>query len=74
MVRGFSSPRYGKAFLSLGGLGWGKRVLVPGVSELAKGPPHPDPLPRWGEGINCGWGAERLESVLAMRAAKSGSV
>ena len=26
---------------------------MPGVSELAKSPPLPDPPPRWGEGMRC---------------------
>ena len=44
----------------LAGEGWGEgeTVLVPGVSELTKSPPHPVPLPRWGEGINSGGGAK----------------
>ena len=40
----------------LAGEGWGEgeMVLVPGGPETPKIPPHPVPLPRWGEGINCG--------------------
>ena len=38
---------------------------------LKGGGEHPVPPPRWGEGINCGWGVKRLESVVAMGAGES---
>ena len=40
--------------------GEGEEVVLPGVPALPNSPPHPVPPPRWGEGIDCVWGAKGL--------------
>ena len=47
---------------------------MPGVHGMPKGPPHPVPLPRWGEGINFGRVGKWLASVLATAMAVANSM